>query len=194
MKKQLLALLGTALFAVQPAQAIRVVDVSTSGASTLLDFSAPGLLAFDLDLRDTAPMRIKFEIEAGDLGGAIDFNAVIRNLSGQGLGFVDLQFGSGGVASAGSVQRFFGGDSQLLGGGASWRIALSPLEYYDLEIGDAFGSSAGAMNWRLDASSWQVGDQISLAIAVTEPGAVAMLLGGFALIGCSLRRRNRIER
>lgn len=190
MHKHLLgALCAAALLVAQPAQAIRVVDVSTAGASTLLDFSAPGLLAFDLDLRDSAPLTIKFEIEADDLGGAIDFNAVIRNLSGQGLGLVDLQFGSGGVAQAGSVQRFFGGDSQLTGGGAQWRIELSPLEYYDLEIGDAFGSSAGATNWRLDASSWQVGDQISLAIAVPEPGAAALLLGGLALIGSRLRRR-----
>jgi hypothetical protein len=192
MNKTLCTLIAAcALGATLPAHAIRVVDVATTGASTVLDFSAPGLLAFDIDLRDKAPLLLKFEIEAGDLGGAIDFNAVIRNLSGQGLGLVDLQFGSGGVAQAGSVQRFFGGDSQLTGGGAQWRIELSPLEYYDLEIGDAFGSSAGATNWRLDASGWQVGDKISLAIAVPEPGTAALLLGGLALIGSRLRRRTR---
>ena len=180
---------AAAIGAALPAQAIRVVDVATTGASTVLDFSAPGLLAVDIDLRDKAPLLIKFEIEAGDLGAAIDFNAVIRNLSGNGLDFVSLGLNGGGFAQAGTVTRFFGGDSQLSGGGAQWRIDLSPAEYYDLELGDAFGSSLGAQNWRLDGSGWQVGDQVLLAVAVPEPASAALLLGGLAAVASLARRR-----
>lgn len=192
MNKTLCSLFAAAAIgAALPAQAIRVVDVSTAGASTVLDFSAPGLLAVDIDLRDRAPLLIRFEIEAGDLGAAIDFNAVIRNLSAGGLEFVSLGLDRGAFAQAGTVTRFFGGDSQLSGGGAQWRIDLSPAEYFDLELGDAFGSSPGAQNWRLDGSGWQLGDQVLLAVAVPEPASAALLLGGLGLLGSLARRRAR---
>lgn len=190
MNKSLCTLFAAAAIgAALPAQAIRVVDVATTGASTVLDFSAPGLLAVDIDLRDRAPLFIQFEIEAGDLGAPIDFNAVIRNLSGKGLDFVSLSLDRGAFAQAGTVTRFFGGDSQLSGGGAHWRVGLSPAEFYDLELGDAFGSSPGAQNWRLDGSAWQAGDQVLLAVAVPEPASAALLLGGLAAVAGLARRR-----
>ncbi len=184
-------LLGTAL--ALPAQALILDGVTTQGATVVQDYSGAGLMAFDIDLHNGAPVVLSFVVEEADLAGPISFNAVIRNLSGQGLEGLAFSFSSGGIAQIGTVTRFFGGQTELLGGGGELQIRFTPAEYYDVELGDAFGSTAGAANWVLQADQWVGGTRFDLVVSsVPEPASAALLLAGLGLVGrLASRRRKR---
>ncbi|MFN4115456.1 MAG: hypothetical protein ACK4F7_03025 [Inhella sp.] len=146
MMKKLLAGLALGASIALPDQALILDGVSNQGATLVTDDSAASLMAFDIDFHNTAPVVLSFVVEESDLAGPISFNAVFRNLTGSGLDVLNLRLASGGIAQAGTVTRFFGGGSERLGGGANTTIKSTPAEYFDAELGDAFGSTAGAVN------------------------------------------------
>jgi hypothetical protein len=194
LRSLLLASAAAAALAAGPAHAVTLVSATTAGASTVTDFSGDGLLAFDLDLRDDAPVTLTFSLSAMDLGGTIEFNSVVRNLTGwvQGLQTLRFELSPLTVASAGTVTRFFGGTTQSVGGTGAVALVFTPTEYFDIEIGNAFGTTPGAANWSLSAAGLNPGDTFTVTAVVPEPTTVALMLLGLAGIGAAARRRTRL--
>jgi hypothetical protein len=184
----LAALLGLA--AAGGAQAITFEGASTAGASTVTNYSDLGLLSFDIDVRDLAPVTLAFRIDDGDLSMPITFNALVKSFVGAGLPGFTLTLSQGGFTTVGSVTRFFGGTTAVGGTAASVVLGFSPVEFFDVELGNVYGTTPAALDWKIDQAAFQVGDRLTLSVTpVPEPGTVALLAGGLGVVGWLARRR-----
>ena len=192
--KKLLATAALALAAHLPASAALLVGQSSTGASLATDFSTDGLIAFDLDLNDAQAVRLDFQLSAADVGGALDLNAVLRNLTGAGIDRLLVSMSIGSFDHAGSVTRPFsgGGTTVALSGGTA-SLSFDSAEYLDVFIGNPFGD-AGLADWRIDTRGLAVGDVLAISIAVPEPGAVALVLSALLALGAVRARRGRGRR
>lgn len=192
MSKKTLIAAALALAAALPAQALTFEGAVVQGATAVNDYSAIGLLSFDLDLANGAPAVLSWRIDDEDLLAPIAFNAVVRNLTGAGLQGLTLTLDRGAFASVGSVTRQFSGEaSSVTGSGATRTVTFASQEFLDVELGNPLGR-AGAQDWTLGQAGFQVGDRFSLTVsAVPEPSQYALLLAGLAGIGWVARRRSR---
>lgn len=189
--KKLLATAALALAAHLPASAALLVGQTTTGASLATDFSTDGLVAFDLDLNDAQPVRLDFQLSAADVGGLLDLNAVLRNLSGGGIERLLISLSVGSFDHAGSVTRLFGGGGTSVAlAGSSASLGFAGAEYLDVAIGNPFGD-AGLSDWRIDTRGLHAGDVLAISIAVPEPGAVALVLSALLALGVVRVRRGR---
>jgi len=68
-----------------PALAVSFEGSLTQGGTTVTDYSATGLISFDVDWANLAPVLLDYRIDAEDLLQPLAFNAVLRNYSGSGL-------------------------------------------------------------------------------------------------------------
>lgn len=104
--------------------------------------------------------------------------------SGQAPGtLIGTNFGTnsfdGFSAPFGSLVGRIGGVYQLLGAnysGTAWNTGALELFYWDSNNGDNFGS---------------ITFDVTAAAAVPEPGAWALLIAGFGMVGAALRTRRR---
>ena len=142
--KNLFCTLALAASLAAPAQAITFEGAVTQGATLVADYSALGLVSFDIDLKNGSPVVISWRIDDEDLLAPISFNAVIRNLTGQGLQGLALTLDRGGFASVGSVTRQFGGTTDVSGSGATRTLMFTPEDYLDVELGNALGGAGQA--------------------------------------------------
>ncbi len=189
--KKLLATAALALAAHLPASAALLVGQATTGASLATDFSTDGLIAFDLDLHDAQPVRLDFQLGAADVGGLLDLNAVLRNLTGAGIERLLVSLSIGSFDHAGSVTRpFSGGGTTVAVSGGTASLGFDSAEYLDVFIGNPFGD-AGLSDWRIDTRGLAVGDVLAISIAVPEPGAVALVLSALLALGAVRARRGR---
>jgi PEP-CTERM motif len=187
--KNLFCTLALATSLAAPAQAVTFEGAVTQGATRVEDYSALGLVSFDIDLKNGSPVVISWRIDDDDLLAPISFNAVIRNLTGQGLQGLTLTLDRSGFASVGSVTRQFGGATDVSGSGATRTLMFTPEDYLDVELGNALGGT-GKQDWTLGQAGFQVGDRFSLTVsAVPEPSQYALLLAGLAAVGALARRR-----
>ena len=180
-----------AAIAAGPAQALALVG-SGGSAGSLTDYSDEGLLSFDAEFTGSAGRIVAtYAIEAGDLLAPVDFNALLLNLTGEGLGGYVLSLSAGQFSGAGTVTRFFGGSTEVTGlGSGTMTLDFDTPEFFDVEVGDVFGTP-GRTNWLVDFSGLQDGDRVRLSVsAVPEPGTLmlAATVLGMALLG---RRRRR---
>lgn len=189
-RKHTLAAAAALVLASGGAQAVTFEGYS-AGAGTLVEnFSAAGLLSFDIDFANFTPAVLDFRIDEGDLGMPITFNALVRNFTGQGLESLSFTLSSGSFSTVGTVTRLFGGVAPSVGGpGGAVAISFSPPEFLDVEIGNVLGTTAGALDWRIDNTGFNPGDRFSITVAIPEPGTYAMLLAGLGLVGWLARRR-----
>jgi hypothetical protein len=190
--KKLLATAALALAAHLPASAALLVGQATAGASVVTDFSTDGLIAFDLDLADAQPVRLDFLLGAADVGGVLDLNAVLRNLTGVGLDRLHLSLSIGSFDAAGSVTRPFGGGATTVNiDGRLASLLFDGPEFLDIFIGNPF-AEPGLADWRIDTRGLNAGDVLAITIAVPEPGAVALVLSALlALVAVRARRGRR---
>ena len=192
--KKLLATAALALAAHLPASAALLVGQSTAGASLATNFSTDGLIAFDLDLNDAQPVRLDFQLVAADVGGALDLNAVLRNLTGGGIERLLVSLSIGSFGQAGSVTRpFSGGGTNVALSGGTASLSFDSAEYLDVFIGNPFGD-AGLSDWRINTRGFSAGDVLAITIAVPEPGAVALVLSALLALGAVRARRGRGRR
>lgn len=193
MKKHLFATASVALFALSalaaaPASAITLEGALTQGGTVVTDFSGTRLVSFDIDFANFAPAVLAFRVDAGDVGAPIALDAMLRNFAGAGFSGFNFTLDRGSFASVGSVTPQFGGIASTTASGGTATIRLSALEFLDVEIGDALGTTAGATDWTLGGLA--AGDRFTLTVtAVPEPGTTAMLLAGLAVLVFMASRR-----
>ncbi len=188
MNKTFLAIAALAAACCAPASAVTLVGSTTQGGTVVTSFSGPSLVSFDIDFANLAPAVLNFRVDAGD-SAPIALDAMLRNFTGSGLSGYTFTLSTGSFASAGSVTRQFGGTATTTVSGPSANISFSSLEFLDVEIGDALGSTPGATDWRLGGLA--PGDAFTLTVtAVPEPGTTALWLAGLAAVaGLTARRR-----
>jgi hypothetical protein len=156
-----------------PAQAAMLTGSQLPAGTVVTDFSAPGLLSFDLDLASDGSVLLEFALEAGDLGAPLSFSSVIRNFTGQGLNRLLFEFGGVTLSSMGSVARSFGGTASVQSGPGFALVSLTPPEFLDIEIGNPLGR-LGQVDWTLDTTGLSAGDRIRVAFSLSEPPALAL--------------------
>lgn len=179
-----------ALAAAGSAQAISFEGAASSGASVVTNYSDLGLLSFDIDVVDFAPVALAFRIDDGDLSMPITFNALVRSFIGAGLPGVTLTLSQGSFTTIGSVTRFFGGTTDVGGTPASVALSFSPAEFFDVELGNVYGTTPAAADWKIDHTAFLAGDRLTLTVTpVPEPGTMALLASGLGLVGWLARRR-----
>ena len=185
------ATLATLACLTAPAHAVSFEGSSSAGSSVVTDYSDIGKLSFDLDLLDTSPVVMSFRVGASDLALPIAFNAVVRNLIGMGLEQLSFTPSQSSFTSVGTVTRAFGGTT-LASGAGTGRVGLvfNGPEFFDLELGNAYGTTPAATDWTLAQAGFQPGDRftLTLAAAVPEPQGHALMLAGLGLLGCLVAR------
>ncbi|WP_159604978.1 PEP-CTERM sorting domain-containing protein [Hydrogenophaga sp. PBL-H3] len=189
MNKHLLALVAAAALAgLAPAQAATYTGVVGGTSATVADYSADGLISFDIDFSSLTSTTLGYTIDAADLLGGLSFNAVLRNFTGEGISAYTFGLSSGTFGNLGTVTRQFGGSSDIAFNGANATVSFSPLEFLDVEIGDPLGQ--GGVNWTIAGLS--AGDSLNITVsAVPEPESLALLLSGLGVVGWVTRRRRK---
>ncbi len=192
MKTRLPALAAALFAACGPACALVYQGAHSAGASTAADYGGTGLLSFDIDFADHAPVTLNYTVEAGDLLAPVDFNAILRNFTGVGQSWISLALSGGEFAGAGSVTRSFGGATNVGGDGAQALLGFDTPEFLDVQLGDPLGAGAPARNWSIDLSGLRAGGAFSItAASVPEPSTLALLLGAMGLLGWTTARRGK---
>lgn len=187
LRQTLAALLGALVFG--HAGAIVLITSTVPPGSAIVDASAPGLLSFDLDLGGTpplAPITLLYELEATDIGSPPAFSVLLRNFLAEGVPQLVFTLDAGSFSLVGSVIRPFGGTSQVGVAGGTAGIVFTPAEFFEAEIGDVFGTTAGASPWQIDFGGFGAGQPVQLVIEVPELPPSALLLVGL-LVGGALR-------
>lgn len=205
MKASLIAL-AAALVTALPAYAVTLDSSSLNG--NLLDdsFSTPSLVSLDLSLLNTSPISLSFIIDADDIAaGGVDFNALVREVSGWGIGSLSLTLGNAQFIQATGAQfTTLNGDLRDAHVQSPWpttyplsSLTLGALtlvgdpatEFY---LGNPF-MDADTSDWRIAFSGLSAGDRFTLDIgltpAVPEPDDWAMMLAGLGMIVLSAARK-----
>lgn len=172
------------------ASAVLVSSFSGPPGNQVTDFSAAGLAAINLDLASAHPTVINFQIEQGDIGAPLAFNAVVANLLGGGIERFVLALDNATFGFIGSVETAFGSVATASGNGNGAQIDFAPPETFGFNIGNPF--LTGAQDWSINIAGLTVGDTFSLRLAVPEPATLPLVLAGLLLAGVSSRKqRNR---
>jgi len=183
--RQLLVSLAAALATAGAAQAA-TFDGAT-GAATVTSYSDASTLAFDIDFTSLGAVTLNFTVEASDLTGGLSFNSLVRNLTG--LGFSGLTFTLSGATFSAPGTLATDGFQAITGQGFDghqlW-ATFAPALTTEFHVGAPLGSGT---DWAISLAGAQVGDTFTITAAVPEPGAVAMLLAGFGVVGAMARRR-----
>jgi hypothetical protein len=186
--KHLLAISALAFGVALPATAANFQRAVTGGANQVADYSADGLISFDLDLNDANSVRLDYGLTAADLGSPLSFNAMLRNFTGEGLGHLLFTLSVASFDAAGTVTRSFGGSTGITLDGGVASLSFSSPEFLDLFVGNPLGG-AGATDWLIDTSGLRAGDHISMTVAVPEPETYALMLAGLGVVAWTARRR-----
>jgi hypothetical protein len=189
MNKHLLLAAALAAICSAPAQAVTFEGSVSQGATVVTDYAGPSLVSFDIDFANFSSATLEFRIDDSDTL-PVSFNAVLRNYIGSGLAGYTLTLDRGSFGSVGTVTTQFGGTALVNAVGGTATVNFSAPEFLDTELGNAYGSTAGALNWTL--AGLQAGDRLNItvtALPVPEPGVWALMLGGLAGVGFMARRR-----
>ena len=177
-----------ALCLCQPAQAVTLDTSVLNGNALDTRFSTSSLLALDLTMINAMPVGLSFTIEADDIAaGGIDFNAIVREISGFGIGSLSLTTGGAPISLTAGTVRATTVNGDLLY--ADFFASAPVSEFY---VGNPF-LEAGPIDWHIGFAGLSAGDRFTLDLAITpsvpEPREWMMMLGGLGMIAMSARRR-----
>ena len=190
LKKLAAAVAVASMFAAaQPASAVVLQSSSLASGNTVADFSADGLVSFDLDLtRPLLPSALTFEVTAGDLGGPLAFNAIVRNLSLDGIADFKL-FIDDAVFSVLGTADGFAGFATVRGGPSAAQLVFNPPEFTDFAIGNPTGLTPGAVDWQISIAGLTAGDTLTLTMQAPTPATLPLLLAGLGIAGFARTRK-----
>lgn len=192
MKKYIaLAALAATTLISNPAWALSFEGAISQGATVVTPYVDTGLISFDIDFANTSSVSIDLRIDEDDLLQPIALNAILRNFTDVGFSGYTLSLDKGAFETIGSVTRQFAGSSQVkLQGSQFAQLNFDSLEYLDVELGNALGTTPGAVNWTL--TGLQAGDRVNMTISVVpEPQTLALMLAGLGALGACLTRRKQ---
>lgn len=177
-----------ALAIANPASA---VILTSSSGNAVTSYSAPSLVSFDLDLVNFSDTRLNFIIEEGDLlAPVLNLNAIVRNLSGSGIGYFSFALEGVTFAGQGSVTPTFGTLGNVSYASANAGIRFGTPEFAEFHFGNPFDLN-GQTNWLLDLSGLEAGDSFSIRATIPEPETMSMFLAALALFAVTARRQNK---
>lgn len=157
----------------------------------------PGVLAFDPAFPGFAPMRLVIEVEAGDAGAPLVWNALVDNLTGALWGEFSIELEGVGFEEVGTVAANAGVVAGVDASAQSVLVRFAPPgEAAGLDIGAAAGTGT---DWTIDLGADPPPSfaMVLTPVAAPEPGSGAAALaaaGALALLRgrLSLRRRGRV--
>lgn len=187
---QLVAAIGAAVAFSGAANAAILTSTTGSSANVVTNYSTPALVAFDLDLQDFSSTRLDFVIEDGDLLGPLSMNALIRNLSGEGIKHFTFTLKGIAFSAPGSVTPTFGTVSQVHYDSDAAAIAFATPEFAEFHFGNPF-SQNGKSNWFFNTTGLRAGDTFSITATVPEPSTIVLMLAALGMFGLfGAKRRN----
>ncbi|WP_306476795.1 hypothetical protein [Methyloversatilis sp.] len=187
MNKLLLALCAAFSIAL-PAHAVTLESATLNGNLLDASFSTPSLVALDISLLNNDPLSFSFVLDADDItAGGVDVNAILRDVSGFGIGSFTLTTGGAPISVFAGSLRATTVNGELL---SSDYFAGAPVaEFY---FGNPFFED-GLVDWRIGFSGLSAGDRFTLDLATTpavpEPREWMLMLAGIGLIGVSAARK-----
>lgn len=190
----ILKFLATALAALTfsfPASSQAALLVGSHGpsANVVTDYSAPGLVSFNLDVAMKSGMQLRYQVEEADLAGPLSLSAMILNMSG--MPFSQFMFAVDGISfmdAVGSVTPAFGRVGSMSIADTHVGISFAAFEPAEFNFGNPLGE-AGLSDWLLDTSGLRAGDIFTVTAFVPEPSSVALMLP--LLAGLLVARRRQ---
>jgi len=172
------------------AQGAVLLGTNGSPANAVIDYSAAGLVSFNLELRDFSATRLNFVLQEEDLLGPLNLSAMVLNLSGLPFSQFDFYFQGIGIAGAGSVSPAFGVLGSVVHDADSVGIRFAQAEPAELHFGNPLGLQ-GKTDWVLDTTGLRAGDTFSIVAQVPEPSTVALLLPMLCVASLMAARRRK---
>lgn len=179
------------MLAAPAAHAVSLTSVSTGGNTVSTDFFSPSLISADIGFSTTAPVVLNMTVDGDEVGGLVDFNAVIDNLMASSVSQWKLALGGAASFSVvGSVETLNNLSSAVVtfNNGVATALVTLPVAESAVYLGDTFGTG---MNWQVNLGNMAAGEAFSLSISpVPEADSLALVLTGLASIAAvSLRRK-----
>lgn len=184
------ALLALALGLAGSAGAARI-DLAASdlgGGSVVETDLGPGGLAFDPAFPGFAPMRLVIELEEGDAGGPLAWNAFVDNLSGELWRAFSIRLEGAGWDLVGSALANAGSVADVQAGAQEALVRFAPPgEPAGLDLGAPLGAGT---DWRIALGDGAPASFVMVLtpLAVPEPGPALLVALGLALLARRARR------
>ena len=172
------------------ADAALLLTTSGSSANTVTDYSAPGAVSFDLDLKNFSAGSLRFVLEEADLLGPLRLNAIVRNLSGTALNQFHFDLTGISFLSAGSVMPTFGRLGQVNHGSDYVSIGFASPEWAEFHFGNPLMVN-GQADWLLDTRGLSAGDSFAISAEIPEPSSLALMLPALCVASLVAARRRR---